>query len=246
MKKLFFAFVLFGLIVSCAPAQKKGAPVIGISSSRIESGRIQLSDNYTQAILRAGGTPLIIPTIDTPEQAETIISLLDGVIFSGGLDLNPQWYGEDVYNETVEIDHVRDRSDSLLARAALASGKPILGICRGEQLMNIILGGSLYQDIPSQCPEAIVHAKGAMHKIAVEKDSFLWKIFQQDTLTVNSFHHQAVKVPAPGIKIAARAVDGTVEAYENDQVWAVQFHPEGLLRKDDAWLPFFLAFLNRF
>lgn len=246
MKKFLFVFVVLGLMVSCSSQEEKSAPVIGISSSRIESGRIQLSDNYTQAILRAGGTPLLIPTIETPQQAEAIIAVLDGVVFSGGVDLNPEWYGEDVYNETVKIDPVRDRSDSLLARAAIASGKPILGICRGEQLLNVILGGSLIQDIPSQCPGAIVHAGGAMHKVSVEKGSFLWNVFGQDSLTVNSFHHQAVKTPAPGLKVVAYAQDGTVEAYENDQIWAVQFHPEGLLRKDDAWLPLFLAFLNRF
>ena len=150
-----------------------------------------------------------------------------------------------MWNETVEIDSVRDRSDSLLARAALACGKPVLAICRGSQLMNVILGGSLYQDLPSQFSGSVAHS-GKTHKIALEEGSVLAGLYGTDSLTVNSMHHQAVKDPAPGIRITARSADGIVEAWETPQIVAVQFHPEKMLAAgDSAWLPLFKAFVSR-
>lgn len=232
---------LLGLI-SCSP--KGQAPLVGITCSRTAKGTDQLSSNYAQAVLKAGGIPVILPTLETPEQAQRVLERLDGVIFSGGVDINPAWYGEAVWNESVEVDPVRDRSDSLLGRTALALGKPILGICRGEQLLNVLLGGSLYQDIPTQLPNTHFH-RNVRHKIGIKEGTFLSNLFRADSLEVNSFHHQAVKDLAPGLTVAAWSDDGIVEAYENDQVWAVQFHPEGLLREDDTWLPLFVAFLDR-
>jgi putative glutamine amidotransferase len=242
MKRILFLFTILAS-VSCT-AQKP--VVIGISSARTSSGSVKLQSTYTEAIHKAGAVALVIPTISTREQADAILSTLDGILFSGGEDVNPAWYGESVYNETVYMDPVRDRSDSLLARAALAYGKPVLGICRGGQLMNVIMGGSMYQDLPSQTGTAVTHGGGASHRIGVEKGSVLAELFGSDSLTVNSFHHQAVKDPAPGVIVTARAADGVIEAYENGMVWSVQFHPEKLLHNgDEAWLAFFKAFADR-
>lgn len=243
MKRILVALTLLVLLACSAPARK---PVIGISSSRsMTSGTIQLSPAYTDAIMKAGGTAVLLPVIYTREQADALLCTLDGIVFSGGVDVNPAWYGEELLNETVEVDPVRDLSDSLLSRAALASGKPILGICRGEQLLNVILGGSLYQDIPSQVEGHGIHGGGARHLIQIEKGSFLYDILGVETLEVNSYHHQAVKDPAPGIKIAARSEDGIVEAYEADRIWAVQFHPEKLLAEgDETILPLFRAWIH--
>ena len=243
MKRLVF-YLLLMVVGLCACNRKGSAPLVGISCSRSSGGTDQLSPNYSQAVLKAGGIPVILPTISTPEQARELLSKVDGIIFSGGVDINPEWYGEEVWNETVVIDSVRDRSDSLLARCALELGKPILAICRGEQLMNVILGGSLYQDIPTQLPDAHIH-RNTRHKMGIVEGSFLAHLFGTDSLEVNSFHHQAVKDVAPGLTIAAYSDDGIVEAYENEQIWAVQFHPEGMLREDDTWLPLFVAFLDR-
>lgn len=243
MKRLVF-YLLLMVVGLCACNRKGSAPLVGISCSRSSGGTDQLSPNYSQAVLKAGGIPVILPTISTPEQARELLSKVDGIIFSGGVDINPEWYGEEVWNETVVIDSVRDRSDSLLARCALELGKPILAICRGEQLMNVILGGSLYQDIPTQLPDAHIH-RNTRHKMGIMEGSFLANLFGTDSLEVNSFHHQAVKDVAPGLTIAAYSDDGIVEAYENEQIWAVQFHPEGMLREDDTWLPLFVAFLDR-
>ena len=174
------------------------------------------------------------------------MSKLDGLVLSGGEDVNPIWYGEGVWNETVECDLVRDRSDSLLSRAALASGKPVLAIYRGSQLMNVVLGGSLWQDLPSQRPGPVVHGGGATHPVSVAEGSFLSRIYGTDSLQVNSWHHQAVKDEAPGITVISRSEDGIVEAWETPQIWAVQFHPEKLLAEgDDNWLPLFRAFIER-
>ena len=247
MKKSFaFLLVLLAfLALGACNREKMPAPLVGISCARTPEGVDQLSSQYTQAVSRAGGVPVIIPTVSTLEEAREVLSRLDGVIFSGGPDIDPAWYGESVWNETVEIDPVRDHSDSLLAREAIRQGMPVLGICRGEQLLNVLLRGSLYQDIPTQVEKAHTH-RGVRHMTSVEKGSFLAAIFGTDSLRVNSRHHQAVKALAPGLKAASFSDDGLVEAYENSQIWAVQFHPETLVQEDEAsWLPLFTAFLQR-
>ena len=243
MKKLGCITVLVLAAAACAGPQ---APVVGISCSRSGSGATTLATTYTEAIGKAGGLPFVIPTVASREEADAYLAAVDGIVFSGGEDLNPAWYGEEILNETVYMDVVRNRSDSLLARAALASGKPILAICRGSQLMNVILGGSLYQDIPTQVPETVGHGAGARHKIGLEPGGTLYKLFGPDSLETNSFHHQAVKDPAPGIRITARSAEGIVESYETDQVLAVQFHPEKMLQNGETqWLAFFEAYMDR-
>ena len=242
--KRFLILPLVILLVACS--QPAGAPLIGITSARSSTGGTQLSKTYTEAISLAGGIPVVIPTLDSQKEADAVLAVLDGIVFSGGEDIQPSWYGEDVLNETVHIDTLRDYSDSLLARSALSSGKPILAICRGEQLINVMLGGSLYQDIPSQVAGVGAHARGAMHRIAPEPGSVLAGLYGTDSLLVNSYHHQAVKAPAPGIRITARSGDGIVEAYETAQVLAFQFHPEKMVAQGDKnWLSLFEEFIRR-
>ena len=244
MLKKYFIIVLSSLILASCCTQPRPKPMIGISSSRTESGRSILASAYPEAIIKGGGIPFIIPTVHTYEEAEDIVSCCSGILFSGGEDVNPAWYGEEVLNETVEIDPVRDSSDSLLVKAAIASGKPILAICRGEQLINVCLGGSLFQDIPSQVTDHIAH-RGTEHKIALDKDGFLYQIWKSDSVTVNSFHHQAVKNLAGGLCAVAWAPDGIVEAYEGDNILAVQFHPERLQRTTPEWENLFTVFVER-
>ena len=238
--------ILLSLLImtSVCSCSKRSAPLIGISCGRSATGAVNLSSAYTDAIARAGGIPVVLPIIDDEALAGSLLAKLDGIVFSGGPDVDPAEYGEEVWNETVGVDAVRDRSDLLFARAALASGKPVLAICRGEQLMNVVLGGTLYQDIPTQVDTMIKHS-GFDHRIGVEKGSVLYDLFGQDSLTVNSSHHQAVKDPAPGIRITAYAPDGIVEAYEYENVLAVQFHPERMVQKDDSWLALFRCFIDR-
>lgn len=237
--------LILPIIIAAACSSPK-TPLIGITCSRSDTGATLLATTYTEAVGKAGGVPVVIPTVSSPAEAEALLAKVDGIIFSGGEDVTPAWFGEDVLNETVETDPIRDRSDSLLARAALASGKPVLAICRGAQLMNVVLGGSLFQDIPSQVPETVGHSGGSVHKIGIMEGSVLAQLFGTDSLEVNSFHHQGIKDPAPGIRITARSADGLVEAYEADRVLAVQFHPEKMLRNgDERWIPFFKFFVDR-
>ena len=243
MKKRLSIFLCLLVVMSFCSCSKQTAPLIGISCGRSATGAVNLSSAYTDAIARAGGVPVVLPIIDDPALAENLLGKLDGIVFSGGPDLDPAEYGEEILNETVSIDAVRDRSDLLFARAALASGKPVLAICRGEQLMNVVLGGTLYQDIPAQVDTVVKHS-GFDHRIGVEKGSVLYEIFGQDSLTVNSSHHQAVKDPAPGIRITAHAPDGIVEAYEYENVLAVQFHPERMVQTDASWLALFKHFVE--
>ena len=243
MKTRIYILLSILLLASVSSCRKQSAPLIGISCGRSATGGITLATTYTEAVARAGGVPVVLPVVDDQALAESILGKLDGIIFSGGPDVAPAEYGEEVLNETVYVDEVRDRSDLLLARAALASGKPVLAICRGEQLMNVVLGGTLYQDIPTQVDTVVKHS-GAMHRIGIEKGSVLYNLFEQDSLTVNSSHHQAVKDPAPGIVITAHAPDGVVEAYEYANVLAVQFHPEKMVQTDDSWLALFRHFID--
>ena len=242
MRKLSVLLLLFLLSVSCS---RPRTPLIGITCSRSESGATLLNSTYTEAVTRAGGIAVVLPTVCSSEEAEHLLGMLDGIVFSGGEDVNPGWYGEEVWNETVYMDPVRDFSDSLLARAALASGKPVLAICRGAQLMNVLLGGSLYQDLPSQLASDVVHGGGATHPIGLVEGSVLRSLFPVDSIRVNSFHHQAARDLAPGLTVTARAADGIVEAYETPRIWAVQFHPEKMLQEGgEEWLPLFEEYVR--
>lgn len=232
-------------ILVLAACHKEQRPLVGISCARSASGGTNLAKTYTNAITRAGGLPVILPTVSDPAVARDLLNRLDGIVFSGGEDVDPSRYGETVWNETVHVDSIRDNSDFLLAEAALASGKPILAICRGHQMVNVAMGGSLIQDIPTQVPDSLIHSGGAMHKIGVDKDSFLYQLYGQDSLEVNSFHHQAVKDPAPGVHVTARTRDGVIEAYEAPGVLAFQFHPEKMVEDDPFWLPLFEAYVDR-
>ena len=155
------------LAVAALQACRQSAPVIGITCSRYAGGMTYLNTTYTDAVAKSGGLPVIFPTVSDEAMAEALVASVSGVILSGGEDLDPSYYGETVWNETVKVDTLRDVSDLMLMRAALDAKKPIMAICRGEQLMNVVLGGSLYQDIPTQVDTTVKHAGGAWHRIGV-------------------------------------------------------------------------------
>lgn len=237
----------------CLSAQARRKPLIGVAPGYNGATTSTLSRSYTDAVYRAGGIPVILPQVNNAEAASEILSRLDGLLLTGGADINPSYYGEDILNETVEIDAHRDTIDVLYAEAALSRKLPVMAICRGEQLLNVVLGGSLYQDLPSQKPSEIAHRqKGDLRfptqSVTVEKGSMLNKIMGAETLRVNSSHHQAVKVPSDKVKVTAHAEDGVVEAYESAEkgqwILAVQFHPEQLVRVENGWLALFIAFVK--
>lgn len=227
-------------------------PIIGISSGYSESSASSsLNASYYQAVERAGGAPVIIPLVDNISTAEAIVSALGGLIMSGGEDVDPARYGESVWNETVGINSPRDTSDFLLLKAARRLGVPVLGICRGEQIVNVFYGGTLYQDLPSQRPGEVNHKQKesgniATHTVSLVNGSLLKDIFDTDVLGVNTFHHQAVKEVAPGMKVNAYGPDGLVEGFEGKNVLCVQFHPEKFVADgDDTFLPIFNYFVKQ-
>ena len=226
----------------------KTAPVIGLTGN-FQDGNCMLAEGYYQSILKAGGTPFIIPCYDNTDALINTLEKLDGILLTGGADINPLFLGEEPVKELHGINPRRDRQELLLTRLAADRQIPILGICRGIQTMNAAFGGPLYQDIHSQMEGTrIKHSQEldrsyASHTVTIEKDTLLHNLFKADTIAVNSFHHQAVKEAAPGFRICARAADGVIEAMESTEyksMLGVQWHPECfILKGDECMMPIF-------
>ena len=225
-------------------------PVILIFPSRKDDCTM-MSVRYTDAIRCHGGVPLLIPMNTDEETLSEMIRLADGFLFSGGVDLDPALYGEEKLNGTVEVDPVRDALEMTGMRLILKTDKPILGICRGIQSVNVGMGGTLYQDIPSQRPSDICHRQTApatepTHNVTVE-DGTLLRSLLKETVMTNSFHHQGVKDPAPGLRVAARADDGMIEALEGTTdrfILLVRWHPEFTHSTDPSSDALFSAFIK--
>lgn len=246
MKKLFLSLLIFALFPFFAVAQEY-KPIIGVSAT--ESSPASTPSTYVNAVKRAGGVPVVIPITTDSTQIAAILSVVDAVVMTGGADIDPLKYmGEEPIRALGEITPTRDEFDMMLIKMAVKRGLPLFGICRGEQLLNVAFGGTLYQDIPSQAGAYIKHNQDApgsygTHSIDIEKNSLIYKLLGSEKAVVNSFHHQAVKEPAPGFKVTAKSKDGIVEAIEmvgTDKVWGTQFHPESFVNAgDDFFLPLF-------
>ncbi len=217
------------------------SPRIGISANR-KDGLSCIAETYVQAVLKAGGAPVLIPVITDIGALTTIVESLDGLVMSGGGDLNPLYINEEPVPQLQDVDAYRDAYDLLLLRIASGRQVPILGICRGHQLLNVAFGGKVYQDIHSQCPDKLLkHSQQqpreqVSHSVVLEEGlSTLRRIFGKDTLWVNSFHHQAITKPAPEFIATASAPDGINEAMEHPErdILSVQWHPEALAADDD-------------
>lgn len=230
-------------------------PIIGITASfDSEKNKAYLNGGYFRAVEQAGGIPVPILPLSDSERLLRLLERIDGVIFSGGPDVDPSYFHEEPHVHTGEICPERDEAEVFLARECLRRGKPVLGICRGIQLLNIALGGSLYQDIPSQIKKPIKHWQDAprwyaSHEVEIIcEDSRLFKIFEKSRIRVNSFHHQSVKDIAPDFRVAAVAGDGVIEAVEakNMDIFCigVQWHPEEMWQKDSLQLKLFRHFIE--
>jgi putative glutamine amidotransferase len=241
---------------------REKAPLIGITCSRLTGGAwgmyslghfmdYALSD-YSQAILHAGGAPVIIPAAQDRRSLRAVLDSVQGIILSGGPDIHPRRYGEEPLAGLGEVDEALDQMELATANLALEKNLPLLGICRGIQVLNVALGGTLYQDIPSQVPESICHTPKTdkavnTHTVRIEPGSRLHKIIGKRELWVNGKHHQAVKDPAPGLVVTARARDGGIEAVEQPAkryAIGVQWHPEGTWRNDPWSKKLFLSFVR--
>jgi len=221
-------------------------PIVAVTATTRAVGnqeKVQVNSAYTDAIRAAGLIPLIVP----PVEAEDVPALLDavqGLVLTGGEDVDPAFFGAARHPETGAANDLRDRCELALAREAAARRLPTLAICRGVQVLNVALGGSLVQDIPSEIGRSIEHdAETArskrVHAIDIDQGSLLAGIVGATRIGTNSFHHQSVERLAQGLKTIAKSPDGVVEAVEcTDRAWwavGVQWHPEELTNTPEDW-----------
>lgn len=228
-------------------------PVIGITA-RVEKDQMySLDPVYGRAILQAGGLPLIVPIVDE-EDIPLLCERLDGLIVTGGGDVNPTLYGEEPHIRLGAVYPGSDQYEKELILNFLNLDKPFIGMCRGMQMLNISLGGSNYQDLEAQFEGTLYqHKQLAMrthrtHSVTLEDDSRLLDIMGEKTFNVNSFHHQGVKDVSDQLKVAGRAADGLVEALESEThqfVMGIQWHPEEFaLQGDEASKKIFDRFVK--
>lgn len=228
-------------------------PVIGITTfDEKVQGYHTINNNYMNAVFAAGGIPISIPTVNNEEDYGAYINLIDGIIFSGGIDISPFNYGENPLKEIKRISNIRDEYEFGLLDRAYKQKLPILGICRGLQLINVYLGGSLYQDIDRQLPGSLGHKPDFLtieeeyHSINLRKGTRFYEIFNKDKIFVNSFHHQGIKKLGENLQVSGVADDGLVEVIEaaDDRFMVgVQFHPEALVKRKPIFLKIFEEFI---
>ncbi|MBZ0278411.1 MAG: gamma-glutamyl-gamma-aminobutyrate hydrolase family protein [Anaerolineae bacterium] len=226
-------------------------PRIGISTSSYigTTGRVYngVHTGNIQAIEAAGGLPVLIPVSVSEETLRLLYDQVDGLLLPGGSDINPQRYNSTPLPTTQPSDDPRDQAEITLARWATAEDRPVFGICRGHQLLNVALGGTLIQDIASDIKHHIMPRDFAAHDVRVDPNSHLAAVMQATQVQVNSLHHQGIEQVAPGLCITAYSPDGIIEAMElPDKRFAlsVQWHPEDLYKHDPAAKNLFTAFVE--
>lgn len=231
--------------------------LIGLTPSHnTTNDDISMRPTYLRAIAAAGAIPVVLPLEADEEELRQLVDCLDGFLFAGGPDVHPFLFGEQTQAFCGEVSPARDHMELTLLPLVMAAGKPILGICRGIQVINISLGGTIYQDIPSQWNKdsdfPIAHSQVfsytlPAHRVDVTAGTRLAHIAQDTVLQVNSMHHQAVKDVAPGLIVCGHGPDGLIEAVEKPDypyLLGVQWHPEYLREKDAAAMRIFQSFVD--
>jgi len=234
-------------------------PMIGISGSMIidQGGmfpgyeRVYVNNDYVQSVAMAGGTPFVIPIVYDENIIRSQVECIDALILSGGHDVNPLLYGEEPMQKLGDIFPKRDTFDAILLKIAMELNKPILGICRGEQILNVVNGGSLYQDLSYIDGCNIKHNQGSLpsaptHTVKILEGTKLYDIIGGKVMT-NSFHHLAIKEVAPGFRIAAISKDGVIEAIEKEGkefILGVQWHPEMMTKDHPVMLEIFKKLID--
>jgi putative glutamine amidotransferase len=215
-------------------------PVIGLPTLAIPPGpkppRFGINQSYVRALSAAGCAPVLIPLLNDDERLRAIYERLDGIIFPGGADVAPSEYHEQPIDNLNVIEPERDRTELTLARWAFDDDLAVLGICRGQQLLNVALGGTLYQDLRHQGVTTVEHSEAhgqgrtaMIHHVRLDPESRLAQLIDETRLDVNSLHHQAVKSVAPRLRVTGKSDDGVIESLESDDrrfLIAVQWHPE--------------------
>jgi putative glutamine amidotransferase len=234
---------------SLVSSARKPVPActVAVSASIRQDGdtsRVRLTAAYVTALESAGLIPLIVPPLASESAPAAILDSVSGLVLTGGEDVDPARYGEERHEKVRFVNPARDATEAALVEAAKARGIPVLAICRGIQILNVALGGTLVQDIATECDTSIAHDEDGprdkrSHEIVVEPGSLIAKALGTDHCTVNSFHHQSVKRVADGMRVTARSPDGVIEGIEStDDGWwvlGVQWHPEDLNSSSEPW-----------
>ncbi|MFC7394478.1 gamma-glutamyl-gamma-aminobutyrate hydrolase family protein [Scopulibacillus cellulosilyticus] len=226
-------------------------PIIGITSD-IEAQKFYVKKPYVSSIMDAGGLPYIFPQTHDTAIIQDLLDHVNGLLLTGGSDIDPSLYGEEPQPGLGQIKPDRDQFEMLLIQEALKRNMAIFAICRGSNMLNVAAGGNIIQDILSQNPHPLQHYQLAprdycSHQIVINTGTLLHQIIQLDKMKVNSFHHQAVKNPAPGFQISAASSDGVIESIESTVhrfVLGVQWHPGDLVQKDSYAKQLFQSFVN--
>ena len=209
-----------------------------------DTSRVRLTAAYVTALEVAGLIPLIVPPLSSERAAAAVLDSVSGLVLTGGEDVDPARYGESRHEKVRSVNAARDATEASLIVEAKARGIPVLAICRGIQILNVALGGTLVQDISTQCETDIAHDEDGprdsrSHEVVVEPGSLIASAIGAERVTVNSFHHQSVKDLADGMRVTARSPDGIVEGIEStDKDWwvlAVQWHPEEMTNSPEPW-----------
>lgn len=214
-------------------------PLIGITTynakNKFERDIAAVQHTYIRAVAQGGGIPVLIPAILDDEDRFELYSSLQGILFSGGGDISIKYFNGEDHPEIHDVDDYRDVTELSLLKKSVADGKPFLAICRGVQVMNVALGGTLYTHIPDQFNTSIEHSQDEfttlIHPVNIDETSRMAEIFGETLLTVNSLHHQGLKDVASSLRVVGHAPDGMIEAVElidHPYAMGVQWHPEWL------------------
>ena len=213
----------------------KKAPIIGLTPQiDYETGEYKIGFPYTDCLLRLGATPLIFPFTEDKQELERLIGLCDGFLLTGGHDIHPSYYGEQMKEYCAAPAAIRDEQESFLIPKMLQSNKPLLAICRGIQALNVFCGGTLYQDIHAQGVTEKLHRQAdtpEAHTVTPVSGTLAADILGTSPVAVNTLHHQAIKDVGRGLRVAAYSEDGLIEAVDMPSrpfTLGVQWHPEML------------------
>ena len=231
-------------------------PIIGITGAYVNHNEymegVYVHQDYHKTVAANGGIPIILPFIN-PEIALEMLPLCNGIILSGGEDVDPQVFHQDPHRDLGPTIFERDLVEIAIVKYAIENNIPLLAICRGVQILNVALGGTLIQDIPSQVKEPIQHSQKVdrskdTHWVNISKDSNLFQVIGSERVRVNSLHHQAIDTVADDLRVVAQSADGIIEAVEyihpTTFTVGVQWHPESMASNNQEMNNLFLEFIS--